>query len=238
MSAAHIVPTAQDTKLARRIATSVEPALRGFSAGMASATASANVAGFAAAAFVKLPEVVQLKLSANESELVDFIFKAFANLATATKSDKIELDTSGEVEPRKGKGLGKILSAEEGRNALRQYATDIPLEEWAGPVAGSTELERDLHIGRTTLHTWQKNGSVIGLLKGMKKHVFPREQFLDGRPLEGIAQVNRIVGNPRTAWLWLRTPNPVLSGKKPVELLKANKLNDVVSAAQGYFAQL
>lgn len=238
MSAAHLVPNAQDTKLARRIANSVEPTLKGVKVGMASAAASANVAGFAAAAFVKLPEGVQLKLSANEGALVDFIFKTFANLATTAKPDKIELDLSGTVAPRKGQGLGKLLSVEEGRQALREYAVDMPLEEWAGPVAGSTELERDLHIGRTTLHTWQKNGSVIGLLKGTKKHVFPREQFLDGRPLEGIAEVNRIVGSPRTAWLWLRTPNPTLTGKRPVDLLRANKKSDVVNAAQGYFAQL
>jgi hypothetical protein len=197
----------------------------------------AKAAGLAAAAFLRLPDVVQAQLSANEGLLADVIFKAFANLATG-KADRLELEMPADAEPRKGRGLGTILSAEEGRQAVREYATDVPLEEWAGPVAGSTELERDLGIGRTTLHNWQKSGSVIGLLKGTRKHVFPREQFIDGRPLEGIAQVNRIVGNPRTAWLWLRTPNPTLGGKAPVVLLKTNKVNDVVSAAEGYFARL
>jgi len=238
MSAAQLTPNARDTKLARRIADTVAPALRADArARDAGVAASANIAGFAAAAFVNLPQVVQSKLSANEGEMVDFIFKAFANLAAAN-SDTIELKMATQVEPRKGKGLGPILSLDDGNRAIKAYAEDLPLEAWAGPVAGSTELERDLGVGRTTLHTWQKNGSVIGLLKGTKKHVFPREQFLDGRPLEGIVEVNRIAGNPRTAWLWLRTPNPVLAGKRPVELLKANRQGDVVKAAQGYFAAL
>ncbi len=235
MSAVQLVPTASDATFARSVADTVEPALK--KAHIANVAASANAAGFAAAAFLRLPEVVQAQLGANEGLLADVIFKAFASLATG-KTDKLHLETATAVESRKGKGLGAILSADEGRQAVREYATDLPLEEWAGPVAGSTELERDLGIGRTTLHNWQKSGSVIGLLKGTRKHVFPREQFIDGRPLEGIAQVNRVVGNPRTAWLWLRTPNPTLSGKAPIALLKANRVKDVVSAAEGYFAQL
>ena len=234
MSAANMVPTAVEASFARRIAAMVEPALK--SAHMTNVTASANAAGFAAAAFARLPKAVQEHLGANEGMLADIIFKAFDSLTTL-KPEKIELDVAVNVEPRKGRGLGELLFIEAGREALDVYAMDIPLEDWAGPVAGSTELERELHIGRTTLHNWQKSGSVIGLLKGTKRHVFPREQFLDGRPLEGIAQINRIVGDPRTAWLWLKTPNPTLGGRVPVALLKANKSKDVLSAAQGYFAQ-
>ena len=238
MATVHLVPATHHAELARRIAGLVETSLKADKQIRSSNLTVAKVAGFAAAAFSSLPEEVQARLGANESELVAVVYRAISSLGAPAKSEAIDLEMAQEVEPRKGQGLGEIVSQEEGRRAITELAIDIPLEEWAGPVAGSTELERDFHIGRTTLHAWQKNGSVIGLLKGTRKHVFPREQFIDGRPVKGIADVSRIVGEPRTAWLWLRTPNPTLAGKMPIALLKANKVTEVVNAASGYFAGL
>ena len=56
---------------------------------------------------------------------------------------------------------------------------------------------------------------VIGLLKGTKKHMFPVEQFIDGRPARGIFAIVGLAGGHRVAWPWLRQANPVLSGRKP-----------------------
>src|SRR3546814_4608081 len=67
-------------------------------------------------------------------------------------------------------------------------STKAPLEEWAGPVAGSSALH-NRGIARSTLHDWQKRGQVVALLAGARKHAFPLEQFVDGRPMEGIADV-------------------------------------------------
>lgn len=47
------------------------------------------------------------------------------------------------------------------------------IEDWAGHVAGSTYLEENLRIARSTLHRWQRRGDVIALRKGGRKHVFP-----------------------------------------------------------------
>jgi hypothetical protein len=79
---------------------------------------------------------------------------------------------------KKGAGLGKLLSAEEGRARITDYATPTKVEDWAGPLAGPTELERAFGIARSTLHTWQKQGAVVGLLVGTRKHAFPKVGLL------------------------------------------------------------
>ncbi|TIL97515.1 MAG: hypothetical protein E5Y74_36480, partial [Mesorhizobium sp.] len=80
------------------------------------------------------------------------------------------------------------------------------IEDWAGRVAGSTYLEENLRIARSTLHRWQRRGEVIALRKGGRKHVFPLAQFVDGRPVAGIRDVLSLISNPRLAWLWLTRP--------------------------------
>ncbi|WP_222873563.1 hypothetical protein [Hankyongella ginsenosidimutans] len=39
------------------------------------------------------------------------------------------------------------------------------MEEWAGPLAGSSALMEDMGIARSTLHDWQRRGEVIALLR-------------------------------------------------------------------------
>src|SRR3546814_2811611 len=105
---------------------------------------------------------------------------------------------------------------------LSAYATKARLEEWAGTVAGSSALH-NRGIARSTLHDWQKRGQVVALLAGARKHAFPLEQFVDGRPMEGIADVLEVVGNPRRAWSWMVERSPLLAGKRPIDLLKQDR---------------
>ena len=90
-------------------------------------------------------------------------------------------------------------------------------------------------IPRATLHKWQKSGAAIALLKGTKSHVFPTSQFIDGRPLRGIAEVNRLASSPRNAWLWLIQENALLQSRAPIDLLKADKADRVIEAAEEDF---
>jgi hypothetical protein len=91
-------------------------------------------------------------------------------------------------------------------------------------------------VARSTLHTWQKQGAVIGLLVGVRKHAFPVEQFVDGRPVTGLAAVVQAIGDPRAAWLWLREPSPELAGVTPLARLKAGAIDKVVELARSNFA--
>ncbi|MET3597595.1 hypothetical protein ABID26_007021 [Mesorhizobium shonense] len=106
------------------------------------------------------------------------------------------------------------------------------ITEWAGPVAGSTHLERRFGIPRSTLHWWQRHNDVVALRKGSRKHVFPLAQFIDGRPLPGIRQVLTTISDPRLAWLWLISPSPLLNGHAPIQLLREGMDIDVASAAE------
>lgn len=140
-------------------------------------------------------------------------------------------------EDEAGAGLAVPLPEEEGRRRLSAYATPTTIEDWAGPVEGPSAIERDLGIARSTLHEWQARNAAIGLLKGTRKHVFPLAQFVDGRPVEGLAAVVAATGAPRTAWLWLVEPHPALEGDAPLDRLKAGGAAEVADLAARDFGQ-
>ncbi|RUU69465.1 hypothetical protein EOD03_34365, partial [Mesorhizobium sp. M7A.T.Ca.TU.009.01.1.2] len=100
------------------------------------------------------------------------------------------------------------------------------IEDWAGRVAGSTYLEENLRIARSTLHRWQRRGEVIALRKGGRKHVFPLAQFVDGRPVAGIRDVLSLISNPRLAWLWLTRLSAQLDGRVPIDLLRQDQVDE------------
>lgn len=108
----------------------------------------------------------------------------------------------------------------------------LSIENWAGPVAGSTYLEDNFCIPRSTLHWWQRRNYVVALRKGARKHVFPLAQFIDGRPAPGIREVLSLIAHPRLAWLWLIRPSPHLDGRVPIEMLRQDLVAEVVSAAR------
>jgi hypothetical protein len=134
-----------------------------------------------------------------------------------------------------GEGLSAPLPPGEGARRLGAYATPARIEDWAGEVAGPTELAARYGVSRSTLHDWQSRGAVIGLLAGRRKHVFPVAQFIDGRPIEGLAGVVTAAGSPRTAWLWLVEPHPSLGGRAPLARLKAGGASAVIDLAKRDF---
>ena len=228
------------TNVATRVAAKFRDALRGEAFLEAGALAlSARIAGTAAAAVAELPAEARRKLTGREPELISRIrdlVEAFGGDSAGAES-KIELELPRKSEPKKGAGLGNILTVEDGDRALNDYAVARRLEDWAGAVAGATELTRDYGIARSTLHHWQQSGDVIGLLKGTRKHVYPVDQFVDGRPAKGIGEITAVIADPRVAWLWLSRVNPTLGGRKPIDLLKRDRVGAVVEAARDYFGQ-
>lgn len=133
-----------------------------------------------------------------------------------------------------GSGLGVLLPSPEGQRRLAQYATPVALADWAGPVAGAGELERRFGLRRSTLHDWQRRGAVIGLLQGVRKHVYPLAQFIDGRPTAGMVDIVHRIGMPRVAWQWLIAPKLSLDGT-PLDRLKAGDVAAVIAAAERDF---
>ena len=184
-----------------------------------------------------LPVDARRRLTKHAPELLTRVQGLVESFVGGPEDGIIELESPGTVEPRKGAGLGPLLSPAEGEQALSDYTVGRRLEAWAGPVAGATALAREHGVARSTLNHWQHRGKVIGLLKGTRKLVYPIAQFVDGRPAKGIANINAIAGNPRVAWLWLSRPNPTLAGHRPIDLLKRDRIKEVIDAAHGYFDQ-
>lgn len=119
-----------------------------------------------------------------------------------------------------------------GHSVLKDYPREgARVAEWAGPVAGSTHLERRFGIPRSTLHWWQQHNDVVAFRRGSRKHVFPLAQFIDGRPIPGIRQVLSSISDTRLAWLWLISPSPLLKGRVPIELLREGTNTEVVASA-------
>ena len=223
-------------RVAARVTSKVADALKSDKAFESGSLAlSANIAGAAAAAVLNLPLEARQALTKRQAELMRRVQRLVQSFGDEPGQGKINLVVPETVEPAKGEGLGEVVSTDEGKRLLGEFAVARKIEDWAGPVAGATELSRDYGIPRSTLHRWQHTSEVIGLLKGTKKHVFPIEQFIDARPARGISAIIEIAGGHRVAWLWLRQANPVLGGREPIDLLKQERIGEVVGAAQAYF---
>lgn len=141
------------------------------------------------------------------------------------------------VEKTRGSGLGKVISLSEGRARLAAYAAPKAIEDWAGPVGGASDIEAEFGIKRTTLNTWHKQGAVVGLLRGQRKLAYPLEQFIDGRPLQGIPDVLAVAPDARSAWLWMRQPHGGLDGQTPLAALRAAKQDQVRALARRDFGR-
>lgn len=186
------------------------------------------------AAAARLSVEQQRELVAHKEKIPEFFAAMLANLEVRTRSKN---DDPAGLSIEEGDGLGEQLDAAEGRRRLQAYATPIKIEDWAGEVAGSSELEREYGIRRSTLHDWQKQNAVVGLLAGLRKHVFPVTQFVDGRPVAGLADVVSQAGSPRTAWLWLIEQHPSLGACAPLDRLKAGEVSTVLDLAERDFGQ-
>lgn len=196
--------------------------------------ATGKVMAAVSAATAQLTAEQQRQIVSHEGKLAEAVEAAVADLAGKGERSLTVLKVDRSVEVSQGAGMGNLLDMDEGRRRLTAYAVPARIEDWAGPVAGPAEIERTFGTKRSTLHDWQKRGAVIGLLKGERKHVFPLAQFVDGRPVQGMSDVTRIIGNPRAAWQWLIQLKPSIGGT-PLDRLKAGKIDEVVAAAEQDF---
>jgi hypothetical protein len=175
------------------------------------------------------------KIPSSKAVLRTMLLRA-ARRGTGPSADEPRSTAGGPaIEHHTGTGLGELLSLDVGRERLAQYVQTRPVESWAGPVAGPGEIEKQLHVARSTLNEWHRRGVVIGLLRGERKHVYPLEQFVDARPMQGVGDVAKIAPDERAAWLWLRQPHGRFAMRPPLDLLKAGQRDAVIQAAERDF---
>jgi hypothetical protein len=158
-----------------------------------------------------------------------------ANTARAATSAEPTMYKGLLVEHSQGQRLGKVLTRKESAEMLRSIGSNPPLESWAGPVLGPVEIERQLGIPRSTLSAWHAANIIIGIKRGMRRHEYPVEQFIDGRPLEGIDQILKIAPTARAAWMWLRSTRDAFDSATPLQMLELGKVSEVVEDAHRDF---
>ncbi|MGX5841854.1 antitoxin Xre/MbcA/ParS-like domain-containing protein [Mesorhizobium sp. ArgA1] len=198
------------------------------------ALASAGaIAGSAAAALTFLSQPQRLAIDTVRGEwtaLATELVQSMADKAARRGKAPNNAATAGADKTTSASAPDKATSSLPGERSLQSML----IEDWAGEVAGSTYLEENFRIPRSTLHRWQRRSEVIALRKGGRKHVFPLAQFVDGRPAAGISEVLSAIANPRLAWFWLNRAAPELGGRVPIEMLKQDMVQDVVSAARDF----
>ncbi len=129
-------------------------------------------------------------------------------------------------------GIGQPKQRPDPRSApLKQGEPTDLMADWAGAMAGPTDIERHFGIARSTLFRWQKRNEVISIRTGAKRFGFPLDQFIDGRPVLGIAEVLTAFSDARGAWRWLQTPSKRFDDVAPLELLRRGDVGAVVRAA-------
>ncbi|WP_136617425.1 MULTISPECIES: antitoxin Xre/MbcA/ParS toxin-binding domain-containing protein [Mesorhizobium] len=188
-----------------------------------------KIAGSIASAVTLLSPKHQRAIDAIHADLPGLASK-FVRALAAEAARRSEAGIAGATNPP------TTLSADVEQTSLPKSddLESMLIEDWAGRVAGSTYLEENLRIARSTLHRWQRRSEVIALRKGGRKHVFPLAQFVDGRPVTGIRDVLSLISNPRLAWLWLTRPSAQLDGRVPIDLLRQDHVDEVVEAARAF----
>lgn len=158
--------------------------------------------------------------SAMAGQLAGDIVEAFLSLGRKDRA----------LAAKNGKYLGRdlvswLLSADMPKPEAR--ATSWDADDWAGPIAGPTEIERTYGISRSNLYKWQKAGRIITFDTGRNKPAFPVRQFVNGRPVKRISEIVERIGDERKAWFWLCTVHPKLE-EAPIERLRRGDEKSVV----------
>ena len=231
------IDTIRQSKLANFVAGEVERALVRHDEAIDTPTliSASRIAGSVAATFALLSPTQQLAIGAMQGELSGLASEFVHALASeaARRSKTGAADAAKENPPATRAADIERLASPGARNRADDLESML-IEDWAGRVAGSTYLDENLHIPRSTLHRWQKRNEVVALRKGGRKHVFPLAQFVDGRPAPGISEVLSLIANPRLAWFWLTRPSPDLDGRIPIEMLRQDLVDAVIVAARGF----
>lgn len=116
---------------------------------------------------------------------------------------------------------------------LRRFAVE------AGPrseMLTISEAAQRLQISRTTAYDWIEKKRMIGWKTTKAGAVIPAGQIVGpGEIVPGIAEVLRIIENPRVAWRFLSEESAFLDAPaRPIDKLKEGQIEETLLAADSY----
>ena len=101
-------------------------------------------------------------------------------------------------------------------------------------LISAEEAARRLAVSRATVYNWIESRRLLGWRLTRQGTLIPAEQIVGpGELIPGIARVLEILPEPRSAWRFLKEESPFFdTPQRPIDALKAGKVDDVVAAAQ------
>ena len=89
-------------------------------------------------------------------------------------------------------------------------------------------------MSRATVYNWIESRRLLGWRLTRQGTLIPAEQIVGpGELIPGIARVLEILPEPRSAWRFLEEESLFFdTPQRPIDALKAGKVDDVVAAAQ------
>ena len=101
---------------------------------------------------------------------------------------------------------------------------------------GASEAAVRLGVSRTTVYDWVQRGTLLAWRSTKRGLSIPAAQILGpGVVVAGLADVVEVIGDPELAWSFLTQEWPFEDAvAKPLELLKAGHIGEVLSAAPGF----
>lgn len=133
---------------------------------------------------------------------------------------------------------GARSSIAELRSRTRRRGRQIASKDVrrAGTSLSAPLVIKELGIASEQLRAWEKDGRVLVLPGG----IYPAFQFASGQPLNGLQLVSAALEdkNPWVLLNFLLTPNLRLGGARPVDCIRAGKLDRTLLAARREGTQL
>lgn len=169
----------------------------------------------------------------NASKLGSIIAEAVADAAQRVLPSNSESAPKDRVRMVEGEGMGTLLRADELKSRLNSIVDDESTDWASSEILGVLDAAQRIGVVRSTLDQWRRAGKVLAFSKGLRNYVFPMEQFVRSKPISGLADVRAHFETDEDAWEWLVTPDPIIKGQKPLDLLKAGQIEEVIRAAEG-----
>lgn len=168
------------------------------------------------AVLVEHPDAVRLALAA----VADVLSSEHQRVSSA----EAETEWLGDAEPQRV-DAGESDTQMSSRSRPGRMEELLTSEELAARVGLKT---------RQSVHDWRRKGKIVGWQGAKRGYVFPAGQFdRSGKPLDGLERIVTHFSDGYTAWIWLNTARPSLSGAKPIVLLGKGEGDRVVAAAEG-----
>ena len=105
-----------------------------------------------------------------------------------------------------------------------------------GGVLGVADVAKRLRMSRQAVNKRRDAGQLLGIEVGRRGFLYPAWQLTDAGTLAGLPHVLAALGGapPWAALRFFLSGSHRLSGKRPLDLLRAGKVETVVRAARAF----